>query len=244
MDEICIFPVGNTLACQIAAEKLSQAGLLMVDHPRPEVTHLLLDVPSFSASGKLRGGGDVETLLAMLPEDLTVIGGKLIHPALEGYRKLDLLRDEGYTAQNAAITAHCALALAAPMLKTTFRDTPTLILGWGRIGKCLGQMLKALGSPVTVAARKDSDRGMLTALGYQAVDFDQVLTLNCPLVFNTVPQQIVSISWDCVKIDLASIRGLNEPDVIWARGLPGIHAPESTGTLMADTILRNLEAAK
>ena len=43
---------------------------------------------------------------------------------------------------------------------------------------------------------------------------------------------------DCVKIDLASKPGIEDEDVIIARGLPGIHFPESSGKLIADTLLR------
>lgn len=248
MDEICIFPIGNTLACQIAGEKLSREGIFMADHPRPEVTHLLLDVPSFLPSGRLRGGGDIGAVLEMLPEDICIIGGKLNHPALEGYNKLDLLRNERYLAINAAITADCALSIAAPLLNAAFRETPTLILGWGRIGKCLGQMLKALGTPVTIAARKERDRGMLEALGYEAVDFQaaEALLPTCKLLINTVPQQVLEAQPpdSCIQIDLASFPGLFGENVIWAKGLPGTCAPESAGRLMADTILKELEAVR
>lgn len=244
MKSICVYPLGTTPACRFAWEGLCRAGIFVVDHPRPEVTHLLLDVPSFLPSGMLRGGGEIRTALDMLPEEITVIGGRLTHPALEGYRKLDLLRSEDFLAKNAAVTADCALRLAAPLLTRTFRDTPVLILGWGRIGKCLGQLLKALGSPVTVAARKERDRAMLRALGYEAAAFDQVQALlpETGLLYNTVPQRLPD--WDvprsCVQIDLASEPGLLGDDVIYARGLPGLHAPESSGSLIAEAVLKEV----
>jgi dipicolinate synthase subunit A len=78
---------------------------------------------------------------------------------------MDLLKDPHYLAKNAAITAECALKVAAPYLKTTFSESPTLILGWGRIGKCLARLLSARNCPVSVAARKESDRAMLEAFG-------------------------------------------------------------------------------
>ena len=43
-----------------------------------------------------------------------------------------------------------------------------------------------------------------------------------------------------IKIDLASCPGMDAPDVIWARGLPGKDAPETSGELIARTILRLL----
>lgn len=247
MENILVFPAGGTEAVQYAAAYLAKAGIPLTDHPTPEVSHLLLDVPSFGPDGALRTGGQVEDLLERLPEGITVAGGNLEHPALAGYQKLDLLQDAGYAAQNAAITADCALGTAIPLLKTTFADTPTLVIGWGRIGKCLAALLKGIGAPVTVAARKESDRAILEALGYEAVDIAGLdpLLPRFRLVFNTAPAPVLTAAQSAlcqgVKIDLASKLGMAGPDVIWARGLPGLCAPESSGKLIAETFLRLLK---
>lgn len=245
MDSIRIFPVGNTAACRYATEFLEKDGIVLIDHPSPEVTHLLLDVPSFAANGALRGGGNLESLLRMLPSNMTVVGGNLEHPALEGYQTIDLLQDAQYLAVNAAITADCALQVAAPELTMTFADSPALIIGWGRIGKCLGQLLKAIGADVTIAARKEADRAMIRALGFAAADTAHLAEIlpRCRLIFNTAPEPVLpedqlALCRQCVKIDLASKPGIAGKDVIWARGLPGIHAPESSGRLIAGTFLR------
>lgn len=245
MDSIRIFPVGNTDACRHAAGVLEKEGIALVDHPSPDVTHLLLDVPSFRADGALRGGGDVESLLRMLPPSVTVVGGNLKHPALAGYKTLDLLQDARYLAANAAITADCALQVAAPLMAATFTDSPALIIGWGRIGKCLARLLKAIGTEVTVAARKETDRAMLQALGYATADTAKLAGLlpRFRLIFNTAPEMVLSeanlaLCRNCVKIDLASKPGMEGSDVVQARGLPGIHAPESSGKLIAETFLR------
>jgi len=164
---------------------------------------------------------------------------------LDNYQKIDLLQDPYFLAKNAAITAECALQVAAPYMKTTFADSTALILGWGRIGKYLAKLLSSLGCCVTVAARKENDRAMLEALGYRAVDFSQVSrTLrHCQILFNTVPElPLHSDSLDGWKngiaIDLASYPGMKGKDVIPARGLPGKYAPETTGKLIAETIIR------
>ena len=39
-------------------------------------------------------------------------------------------------------------------------------------------------------------------------------------------------------IDLASKLGIEAEDVIWARGLPGKDAPETSGDLIARTVIR------
>lgn len=243
-----IYPIGSTAASQYAVKFLNRAGLDLVDHPTPEVTHLLLDVPGFGADGQLRGGGAVDKILETLPQYITVVGGNLDQPVLDNYRKTDLLQDAVYVAENAAITADCALQVAAPLLSTTLQGCPTLIIGWGRIGKCLGTLLKAIGSEVTIAARKSADRAMLQALGYQSADPSNLngFLPNYRLIFNTAPEPILRYDQlvrcrDCVKIDLASRKGLEGDDVVWARGLPSVYAPETSGRLIADTVIRLLK---
>lgn len=250
MNNTLIFPVGTTPACQFAAEFLRNAGFPITDHPAPEVTHLLLDVPSFRDDGRLRSGAAVESLLSMLPDTVTVIGGNLSHPAVQNKTKLDLLKDPHYLWENASITAHCALKIAAPLLDTTLADTPALIIGWGRIGKCLARLLRNLDCPVTVAARKPTDRAALQSLGYSSISMEalpQQLS-NFRLMFNTAPETVLTRQElarcaDCVKIDLASKRGLEDDSVIWARGLPGIHAVKSSGSLIARRILYSIKEA-
>lgn len=237
-----IYPIGSGQACRFAAQMLQRKGLSLVDHPTPEVTHLLLDVPSFGNDGMLRSGGNVKRILEMLPRYITVIGGNLDHTALEGYKCMDLLKDEHYLAVNGAITAECALQVAAPLLTTIFSGIPVLVIGWGRIGKCLANLLKNIGAEVTVAARKAADRAMLQALGYRFAD-PASINGHFRLIYNTAPALVMDTAQlsrfqSCVKIDLASRKGLEGDDVIWARGLPGVHAPETSGMLIADTVLR------
>ena len=176
-----------------------------------------------------------------------VIGGKLKHPALSGHPVLDLLRDDEYLAKNAAITAQCALRIAGSLLPTVPPDTPALVIGWGRIGKCLGKLLGAVGCPVTIAARNPADRAMIKALGQQAVDIPRISEIlpDVRLLFNTAPSPVLGADLldkykKCLKMDLASQPGLEGCDIIYARGLPGQYAPESSGRLIAETILRHL----
>lgn len=245
MKDMLVYPIGSTPACGFAAEFLKKAGVMLTDHPAPEVTHLLLDVPSFGADGKLRGGGDIREILRMLPPKARVAGGNLVHSALEGYSLLDLLQDEEYLALNAAITADCALQVAREKLAATFADSPALIIGWGRIGKCLGNLLKAVGTEVIIAARKESDRAMARALGFWAVDMEEIRKVlpGCRVVFNTAPEMVLykedtRCCSNCLLIDLASKPGIEGEHVIAARGLPGIYAPESSGRRIAEAFLR------
>lgn len=249
MDKKTIYCAGGTPAIRYACTYFKKIGLNFVSAPQADTKYLLLDVPSFNPSGQLRMGGDVQTLLEKLPEDVIICGGNLRHPALSNHRTVDFLQDEIYLAQNAYITAECALDVALPYLPITLRNCPALIIGWGRIGKCLGKLLKAIGADVYIAARQAQNRAMIQALGFEALDTAELANHldSFRLIYNTVPapvlnsEQLSNCRHDCVMIELASKNGLEHEDVVIARGLPGVHMPESSGKLIAETFLRYYE---
>lgn len=245
MKNVVLYPVGRSDAIHHAGRFLENAGVVLSKEPKKTVTHLLLPVPSFDQEGKIRGGGLLEDLLSRLPPTVTVIGGHLQHPALAGYATIDLLQDGWYAAANGALTADCAIRVAGSHLPVTFRALPVLIIGWGRIGKCLAQQLRAMGAEVTVAARKEADRQILQGLGYRTAipaALQEELE-KYRLVFNTAPVPILTAPKlpNCIMIELASKPGILAPDVIRALALPGKMVPESAGKLIAETILRRLE---
>ncbi len=177
-----------------------------------------------------------------IPEDAVVMGGKL--DALAGVRKIDFLKDTYFLAENAKITAHCALSELLPRLNSILPECPVLVIGWGRIGKCLAALLKNCGASVTVASRWETNRGLLHALGYQAMD-TAALGSNLAgfrAILNTAPELVLDETADgftrpdCVKLDLASVPGMVH--AVSLRGLPGKDAPESAGRLMALTAIR------
>ena len=235
MKRICFYPAGHTAALGSAVSVLKEAGFRFTDNAA-DATHLLLPVPSVDADGCIIGGGSLEEVLEKLPKDVTVVGGNLDLP---GYRVWDLLKDPDYLAYNAQITACCALQIALNKLPVILPETDTLVIGWGRIGKCLASLLKQNGAHVTVAARKETDRAMLRALGYTAVDTVHLDTTAYRLIFNTAPVMLLpQCPGNGLKIDLASKLGLGGLDVVWARQLPGRYAPESSGNLIAETVLK------
>lgn len=239
MDNCKFYLAGHTPALKYATQALKDLGCTLLPRPNERVTHLLLPVPSFEADGTIKGGGALPDLLSQLRKDVVIMGGGLSRPELAEYECIDFLKDPIYTAQNANITAHCALRLAMNKLPVILEGQEVLVIGWGRIGKCLARLLKNVGVEVSVAARKGSDRAMLTALGYTALNTQDLDTTPYRLIYNTVPAMISPQSpGEGLKIDLASNLGLGSLDVIWARGLPGKDAPESSGQLIAQTVIR------
>lgn len=236
---------GNGRVHQHTGNTLEQLGADLTENPS-NADYLLLPVPSFTPAGLPAGNVPLDTLLAQLPETATVIGGNLDPVQVNGRRCIDLLRDPIYLAENAAITAECALGILLKELETTLSGSQILILGWGRIGKCLAQKLCALGAEVTVLARKEQDQAILGALGMHRgapCDLGSGL-LRYHAVVNTVPALMIPAEQEkhlrkgCVLLDLASKPGILTPGVLWERGLPGRMAPKSSGRLIAKTVLR------
>lgn len=246
MNRRIFYTAGHSDALNFAIEELKHKDCTFASTPDKTVTELILPVPSFQPDGTLKGGGRLVDLLETLSRNVTIYGGNLEGYMPAGYKTVDLLQDPLYLAQNADITAHCAIRIALNALPATLRDCHVLVIGWGRIGKCLAALLKNIGAIVTVAARKAQDRAMLAALGYDTQDAN---ALNYELgryriIFNTAPFMVISketvqhCQENCLKIDLASVPGIEGDDVIWARGLPNIYAPETSGRLIAQTVLR------
>jgi hypothetical protein len=79
---------------------------------------------------------------------------------------------------------------------------------------------------------------------YNSGDIFAILLNHFQLLYNTVPapvltrDQMSGCREDCIKIELASQNGIEGDDVVIARGLPGLHMPESSGKLMADAFIR------
>ena len=246
MNGITFYACGNTPAIQNTVERLKKLGITVTDTPDPSVTHLMLPVPSFDRNGNIQGGGALSDILLQLPKSITIIGGNLPSDQLDGYSVIDLLKDARYLAENAAITADCAVSVARQKLPTVWHSCPVLILGWGRIGKCLSHLLQQLGADVTVAARKEADIAMLRGLGYGAEDIRKLHygLMRYRVIFNTVPEMVLTPEQtshcraDCLLIELASKPGIEGQNVISALGLPGKLAPESSGKLIAASVIR------
>ena len=198
---------------------LMGSGVDITTQMEPGVTHWLAPIPTIIRPDP--------------PAGVTLIGGNLPGAGI------DLLKDPFYLAGNAAITARCALRL----INKELNGLPVLILGWGRIGKCLGKFLTEAGAQVTIAARNAADVAMIQALGCEGIFLNQTTSQldRFGAVINTIPAMVLpstQVREDCVLLELASKPGLAGSHIIDGRGLPGKYAPEESGQLIARTILR------
>lgn len=230
---------GQSIALDHAKTYLAKWHCPITETPDKSVTHLLLPVPLWDDTG-------ISSILAALPPTVTVMGGNLQKTVFEGYACQDFLKDPWYLSENADITAYGAVRLAMEKLPVTLSGCPVLVIGWGRIGKCLARLLRQMGARVSISTRDEGTRAILSCLGYDTLSLEPPCysLMRYRLIFNTAPATVISTKMlehctpDCIKIDLASVKGIEGDDVLWARGLPAKLYPESSGELIARTALR------
>lgn len=203
-----------------------------------------------------------EALFAQLSPGTLVLGGGVpTHiAALASQHQLqlvDYLHREELAILNAIPTAEGAIQIAMEELPFTLHGCSCLVIGYGRIGKILSRMLRALGAEVAVAARKWEDFAGIRADGNRPVPSAPRLEDlgGYSLLINTVPTQILARAQlkqtdpDCLILDLASKPGgvdltaaqQCQRKVIWALSLPGKVAPVTSAQAIRDTIYHILQ---
>lgn len=168
----------------------------------------------------------------------------------------DYYEREEFAVCNAVATAEGALEIAMRSFEGTINGAKCLVIGYGRIGKALMNILRSLGADVTVSARKPSDLAWIDLLGARSVRTDELYKENSfDIIFNTVPAQILTcvllakIALRAVVIDLASGEGGVDKYAaqrlgithIHALSLPGKAAPKTAGEIVKKTIYHILE---
>ena len=181
-------------------------------------------------------------------------------------RVTDYYEDETLQLRNAYITAEAALMTAMEMTDTVLSGTQAAVLGYGRIGKRLSRLLRAVGAEVTVCARRVESLWEAASEGCRTLLIDpsapmQGLSPLCgrtEILFNTVPAPILTrellsgLGEHVLLLDLASSPfGVTDTDAKeaaeqgWIRylrapSLPGSYAPREAGHAIAECILRDL----
>lgn len=170
---------------------------------------------------------------------------------------IDLLKKEELTILNTISTAEGAIQIAMEETIKTIHSSNILILGFGRVGKTLANILKGIGANVYCEARKNEDLAWIKTYGYEPIDLNNLNeNLNkFDIIMNTIPalvlkeKEINCLKKDCLLIDLASspggidIKAAKEKGIktIWALALPGKVAPLTSAEFIRDTIYNILE---
>ncbi len=217
----------------------------------------VLPVAPLTEDGHISAPCGTSTLLpasvrSLIKQDGIVFAGKAdenLRAAFNGLQIEDYLLREEMSLKNAVPTAEGAVELALQELPVTLNGLSVLIVGMGRIGTALAQILKGFGADITAAVHNSRGSAKARLHGIKAVPTRR-LGGNYSLVFNTVPQMIFDremlgrFSSNTLFIDLASKPGGIDFDsalelgikAIWALGLPGKTAPVTSGEIIAETV--------
>lgn len=213
-------------------------------------------------------GGDIllSEIFGEVPAGTLVLAGRVDEAAREMAAKAGLKIEDYYDREdvcieNAIPTAEGAAAVAMAELPITIHGSNAAVLGFGRVGKALANLLKAMGASVTVAARRDDDLAWIKLYGYKPLHFSRIAELcsGYDVVFNSVPARVLDEAWLSrfaaggpswkLIIDLASKPGGVDTDaakahgvkVIQALSLPGRVAPASAGMILRTGIVNVLK---
>lgn len=201
----------------------------------------------------------ISSLSEYIGRDINVFGGKIspeIQKLFPGNQIYDCYSRDDFQLMNALPTAEGIAGIAIRELPVTVRGTGFLVLGFGRTGKAVGELLKNMGAHVIIGARRDEVLSEAAREGFETLniagEFD--IPPGVRMTVNTVPARIVS------EKNLRQLKGAfyaeaasapfgadlekaRETGVktVPASGLPGKTAPESAGRIIAETIMNILK---
>lgn len=159
---------------------------------------------------------------------------------------------------NAVPTAEGVLKVLIEDLPITIHGMSCAITGYGKVGKVLASVLKALGADVTVFARKECDFADAFTKNIKWKYFSELTAENQSFdaLINTVPTKVLGatqldkLNPECVLIEIASapfgidFQAAKERafTVVKASSLPGKVAPKSAGEIIGRSILPIIRA--
>ncbi len=219
--------------------------------------YLVLPVPPLDEDGNVstplsKEELTIEEVTELIRPDALVLAGRVdkeLRERFPGHRLIDYMEREELCLSNAIPTAEGAVQIALEELPVTLSGAKVLIVGMGRIGTALAEILKGFGADISVLIRDMKGAARARIHGITPV-YASDMSYDHDVVFNTVPGLVFSrdvlgrFKADTLFIDLASKPGGIDFDsasqlgikTIWALGLPGRTAPVTAGNIIADTI--------
>jgi dipicolinate synthase subunit A len=220
--------------------------------------YVILPVPPLDSEGFINAPFSNEkippsAIRKMMKKDCVIMAGKTDDSRLKenfsGSEIIDYMRREELCLLNAIPTAEGGVQIALEEMPVTISGQKVLIVGCGRIGTALAEILKGFGADVTFAVRNPVGAAKSRILGADVCSTTEI-PVDFGLVFNTAPSMIFSrevlekFSRRTLFIDLASKPGGIDFDaaaelgikVMWAIGLPGKTAPITSGEIIAETV--------
>ena len=225
-------------------------------------SEIILGPIPFSSNGKTINAPFSNNKISV-EEFLDSITGKILiagHLKQEVYdiarekniKLIDISKREDLSVLNAVSTAEGIIKIAIEETLKNLHGSNILVLGFGRVGKILSNMLKGLGANVSCEARRNSDLAWIRAYGYEPIplsDLKENLS-RYDLIINTIPyiildkENLENVKKDALIIDLASNPGGVDRDAIkekkikfiWALSLSGKVSPITSAEFIKETL--------
>lgn len=255
---LCDLPQYAT-PCETYTEALENIHIILLPLPVTR-DHLQINGTDLSLSSFLSHLTSQTTVFAGMPDKKLIDDMKT-----RGANVIDYAENEVFKIQNALPTAEGAVAIAMGELRRTLSGSRALIIGYGRIGKLLGDLLKNMGCDVSIAARKDTDLTLARLHGCHSIRIQTEKgssVLDIPsqfhVIFNTAPVRLIGesvlrkLSQDTVLIDLASAPGGIDYDAanrlgiktVVALSLPGKLTPITAGEIIGELVSASIEGGQ
>ena len=192
---------------------------------------------------------ELKIIFEKIGPNTIIFKGNYKIPEVKGNIVYNYSTNEEFVLKNARLTSIAALMLAKENSKNPISSSKVLVLGYGRIGKYLAEMLKERDAETYVYARRDEVRHEAEKNGIIALDKIKDLH-KYAFVFNTVPEIIVSkdkmdkVHDDTLIIELASAPGgfEDKSKVLDGKGLPGKMLPTYAGEAVYEIISKILSS--
>lgn len=204
--------------------------------PRPKITGELLS--------QLLAGTPVLVGMARKPLRELLVKNNL--------ELVELMSLDEVAILNSIPSAEGAVQMAMERLPITIHGSCAMVLGFGRTGQTLAQLLSAMHADTTVVARDPAQLARATAMGLKALHFKELADYlkDVDVIFNTVPAPVINedllqrLPLATLIIDLASAPGGTDfvkarelgIEAVLAPGLPGKVAPKTAGMILARVV--------
>ncbi|MCD8214435.1 MAG: dipicolinate synthase subunit DpsA [Clostridiales bacterium] len=195
----------------------------------------------------------------MYRKNVKVFIGGVITPEIKALtlkfniKAYDFFACEEVSVYNAIPTAEGAISTAIQESDITLFDSKALVLGYGRCGKVLANMLKGLGARVYSTYRNETAAAYMKAFGIRGFNLYELKSRieSFDFIFNTIPCEVLNrevlkkANKKCLIIDLAQAPGGTDFNfardlnirALYCPGLPGRVAPRTAAEILKSAVL-------
>lgn len=207
----------------------------------------------------------IEDFLISLPNGCTIYSGNIPQYFIDKANEkniscVDILKDSNLAWENAYLTAEGLLSEIISSAPFSLKNSNVMIIGFGKCGSNIGNLLKPLCEKVFFYDHTDNNRSRLSSYGFKSIKYNEISDYipKMNIVINTVPKNVLSeehlshASSTAIFYEIASYPFGFHKDVfdehnlrlVTCPGLPGKYSPKSAGEIISESILRYKERVK